>query len=539
MGDTVNLTSTQREWADLLEVFRSDVHAEFQCQALGGTNAPEGQVQELERRLESVRRENLDTTAFQAESNASVNAELQSEMATYAERNATTSRRVCDAENRLNMMQSALHNSVPLTEFSEVCKELQTKIESQNVQMIVAVKQIAEELVTMCSQLEIYVARKTRQEVAHTQTEMAVWAAKIAAIDGSILEVRSAVSGNDRCVKEMDSKLRAGFACVASQVATQLRVELSGHIHNIGTSRLDAEQDMGLLQRNCEEIADQHTEAISQLDAKSSATECHIHTFEENLQEALLSAVNGGPPSQTQIDGVLKETRMELQNQINGFEVMASAAEQSINTVLQNFETVSRRHAEMTSYVEEFRLQSAATERRMEEIEGKIGNASCIPPPSTTVVETSAEPTISGPPRELRILELERRFDEVVMENSENIALLHALKEEIRKDVGQHVDNIEEEVTRHLTGAEDFHKDMKYRIGGVEVELRPLAREVEALRGSTKQAALALQEPVDNTEFSMDSMPPQFLTDEVRAKLERLVHGVGNTFRQGDAVHVR
>merc|ERR1712007_158888 len=106
---------------------------------------------------------------------------------------------------------------------------------------------------------------------------------------------------------------------------------------------------------------------------------------------------------------------------------------------------------------------------RMEEIEGKIGatftldNVSCTPPPSTTVVETSAEPTISGLPGELRILELERRFEEVVMENSENIVLLHALKKEIRKEVGQHVHHLEEEVKRHLTGAEDFHMDVKWR----------------------------------------------------------------------------
>merc|ERR1712137_227186 len=228
---------------------------------------------------------------------------------------------------------------------------------------------------------------------------------------------------------------------------------------------------------------------------------------------------------------------------------MASAAEQSINAVLRNFETVSRRHAEITSCIEE--------------VESKIDTTTSLdcttfaPPPSSAVVEASDELMVSdNQPEELRIIELKTKFREAVMKNSENIALLHSkideelraeimnqaniseargvaveqrlhqieekfdrycgngkedlqallalhedvLKEEMRQEIGQHAHKMNEEVKRHLADAEELHRDMKSRIGGVEVELKPLVHE------------------------------PQFLTADVRAKLEKLVHEVESTF---------
>merc|ERR1712007_121620 len=209
--------------------------------------------------------------------------------------------------------------------------------------------------------------------------------------------------------------------------------------------------------------------------------------------------------------------------------------------------TLNRRNAEMTSCIEEVKLQTAATERRMEEMENKIDTTMTLdcttftPSPSAAVVETIDESTVNDNPEELRILdELKRQFDEVVMENSENNALLHSkldeelraeimtqanisaargvvieqrlhqieekfevgwgsekeyfqalivtredrLEEEMRKEIKQHVDKVNKEVKHHPTGAEELHKDMKYPMGRVEVEFKPLAHEVEVLRGS-------------------------------------------------------
>merc|ERR1712007_275440 len=197
----------------------------------------------------------------------------------------------------------------------------------------------------------------------------------------------------------------------------------------------------------------------------------------------------------------------------------------------------------------------------------------------------SDELTVSdNQPEELRIIELKRKFREVVMKNSENIALLHskldeelraeivnqaniseargvvmeqrlhqmeekfdrrllalregALKEEMRQEIGQHTDKMNEEVKRHLADAEELHKDIKNRIGGVEVELRPLVHELEAMRGSTTEAGVAMQEPKKDAEYSIDLLPPQFLTDNVRAKLEKLVQEVKSTFPPLSEVHV-
>jgi len=384
----------------------------------------------------------------------------------------------------------------------------------------------------------------------------------------------------------------------SSNIGAQFRAELHEHINNIEANGARTARNVNFLQRNCEEIADQHAEAASQFAVRNLATERRIGEIEGRLQEACLATVNTSP----QIDDVVMETRMEVQNQISGFEVMALAAEQSLNTVLQNFETLNRRNAEMTSCIEEVKLQTAATERRMEEMENKIDTTMTLdcttftPSPSAAVVETIDESTVNdNPSEELRILdELKSQFDEVLMENSENNAFLHSkldeelraeimtqanisaargvvieqrlhqieekfevgwgsekeyfqaliatredrLKEEMRKEIKQHVDNANKEVKHHPTSAQDLHKDMKYPVGRVEVEFKPLAHEVEVLRGSRTEAALVMREPKKCAEFSRDSLPPKFVSDKVRAKLERLVHEVESTFTHQNAAYI-
>merc|ERR1712196_679597 len=119
----------------------------------------------------------------------------------------------------------------------------------------------------------------------------------------------------------------------SSNIATQFRAELHDHVNNIEANGARTARNVDFLQRNCEEIADQHAEAASQFAVRNLATERRIGEIEGRLQEACLATSNASPPSKPQIDDVVMETRMEVQNQISGFEVMALAAEQSLNTV--------------------------------------------------------------------------------------------------------------------------------------------------------------------------------------------------------------